>query len=177
LNLFQDPLSKLYSKIRVKPNRFSKKLRKNLDKVSVVGRKVKLLEQMFGTDVRKSVQIGGHSPQIGSRFKMAVVTVAQPKFRLSRGARRVRAVLLLVLIITLANQLPHFVGRAFATNHTANPGQVTYVSVHAGDTLWSLAQRYAPNTDPREWIDQVTTMNSLGSAGVLAGERLAIPAN
>ena len=108
---------------------------------------------------------------------MAVVAVAQPKFRLSRRARQVRAVLLLVLIITLANQLPHLVSGASATNQKANPGQVTYVSVHSGDTLWSLAQRYAPNTDPREWIDQVTTMNSLGTAGVLAGERLAIPAN
>jgi len=108
---------------------------------------------------------------------MAIAAVAQPKFRLSRRARQVRTVLLLALIITLANQLPHFVGGAFASNQVVNPGQVTYVSVHTGDTLWSLAQHYAPNTDPREWIDQVTTMNNLGSAGIIAGERLEIPAN
>ena len=108
---------------------------------------------------------------------MAVAVVTQPRFRPSRRARQVRAVVLLALIITLANQLPHFVGGAFASNEAVKPGQITYVSVHAGDTLWSMAQHYAPNTDPREWIDRVTTMNSLGSAGVLAGERLAIPAN
>jgi hypothetical protein len=49
--------------------------------------------------------------------------------------------------------------------------------VRAGDSLWSLAQKYAPNTDPREWIDQVTTINNLGTAGVFAGERIALPAN
>jgi predicted Zn-dependent protease len=107
----------------------------------------------------------------------AVVAVAQPKFRLSRRAKQVRAVFLLAAVITVANQLPHFVAGASATDTKVNPGSITYVSVHAGDTLWSLAQRLAPNTDPRDWIDKVTTMNNLGSAGVLAGERLAVPNN
>ena len=108
---------------------------------------------------------------------MAVAAVAQPKFRLSRRAKQVRAVFLLAIVITLANQLPHLVAGASATNSKVDPGNISYVSVHAGDTLWSLAQRLAPNTDPRDWIDTVTTMNDLGTSGVFAGERLAVPAN
>ena len=108
---------------------------------------------------------------------MAIAVVAQPKFRLTRRARQVRTVLLLALVITIANQFFHIGGGAFATNQAVNPGQITYVSVHSGDTLWSLAQHYAPNTDPREWIDAVSTMNNLGSAGIIAGERLQIPAH
>lgn len=108
---------------------------------------------------------------------MAAVAVAQPKFRLSRRAKQVRTVFLLAIVITVANQFPHFVAGASATDTKVNPGAITYVSVHAGDTLWSLAQRLAPNTDPRDWIDTVSTMNNLGTAGIFAGERLAVPSN
>jgi hypothetical protein len=151
-------------------------LRKNLDKVSGLGRKVKLLEQMFETNVRSLVKVRPTSRR-RKGSKMAVVAVAQPKFRLSRRAKQVRAVFLLAAVITVGNQLPHFVAGASATDAKVNPGTITYVSVHAGDTLWSLAQRLAPNTDPRDWIAKVTTMNNLGSAGVVAGERLAVPSN
>jgi len=107
---------------------------------------------------------------------MAVVAVApKAKFRLSRRARLIRTGVLAALVVTGFNQLPHFLPGAEATNQKANPGAIHWVSVRSGDSLWGLAQRYAPNTDPREWIDQVTAINNLGTAGVWPGERIAIP--
>jgi len=96
-------------------------------------------------------------------------------FRLSRGARLVRTAMLLALLISGITQVAGFIGSASASNTWFKPAPVTYVSVHAGDTLWSMAEEYAPNADPRDWIDQVTTLNNLGGAGLLAGERIAIP--
>ncbi|MEN9714789.1 MAG: hypothetical protein RJA35_256 [Actinomycetota bacterium] len=103
--------------------------------------------------------------------------ISQSKFRLSRKARLVRTGILLAIIVTAANQFPHFVPGAEASNTKVGPGAIHWVTVRSGDSLWSLAQRYAPNTDPREWIDQVTVDNNLGTAGVFAGERIAIPNN
>jgi len=105
----------------------------------------------------------------------AVVTKTQ--IRLSRRARLVRTGIIAALIVTAVNQFPHFLPGAEASDQMAAPQQIHWVSVRSGDSLWSLAQRYAPNTDPREWIDQVTAINNLGSAGVLAGQRVAIPSN
>lgn len=105
---------------------------------------------------------------------IAVGTTART-YRLSRRARLARTAILLALVITGINQLPALVAGAVASTDWFKPGPVTYVSVHAGETLWSMAEHYAPNTDPREWIDQVSTMNNLGSTGLIAGERIAIP--
>lgn len=108
---------------------------------------------------------------------MANTIATRPQFRLSRKARLVRTGVLLALVITGINQFGQFSG-AQATNVAEHSTVgVHYVSVRSGDTLWSLAQKYAPNTDPRNWIDQVTVMNNLGSVGILVGQRIAVPAN
>ena len=108
---------------------------------------------------------------------MATAVINRPQFRLSRKARLVRTAVLLALVITGVNQFGQFSG-AQATNESAtNIGSVHYVSVRSGDTLWSMAQRLAPNTDPRDWIDRVTVMNNLGTAGIWAGQRIAVPNN
>jgi hypothetical protein len=108
---------------------------------------------------------------------MTASAVIRPKFRLSRKARLVRTAALLALVITGVNQFGQFAGAQATSKSTTSIGAIHYVSVRSGDTLWSLAQTYAPNTDPREWIDQVTVINNLGSAGVWVGQRIAIPAN
>lgn len=107
---------------------------------------------------------------------MAVVAAPQRR-SLSMRARKVRTIIGLAVIITAVTQAPQFISGAHASNEKVNPGQITYVSVRSGDTLWSLAKRYAPSQDTFNWIDTVTTMNSLGSTSLYAGERIAIPSN
>jgi hypothetical protein len=49
------------------------------------------------------------------------------------------------------------------------------VTVEAGDTLWDLADRYAPEgSDPRAYIDQVMTLNHL-AGGLVEGARIKLP--
>lgn len=51
----------------------------------------------------------------------------------------------------------------------------TYITVQSGDTLWALAEKYASNSDPRDFIQAVMTMNGMTDTVVNAGMRLAIP--
>ena len=118
-----------------------------------------------------------HLRPAGARVVAAprAVAVAKPaNFRL----RRLGVAAMLALAITAAGQLPALIGGAAAASDTkASHVSFHYVNVSSGDTLWSMAQRYAPDTDPNSWIEDVTAMNNLGSVGVVAGERIAIPNN
>ena len=52
-----------------------------------------------------------------------------------------------------------------------------YVTVMSGDTLWSLAEEYAPNQDPRDFIDKLVALNNLSDSVISAGMQLALPKN
>jgi LysM repeat protein len=73
-------------------------------------------------------------------------------------------------------------GAVFATNAGAAAGvqgssssTFRHVTVHEGDSLWSIAQRVAPHVDPRDAIVEIADLNGLSSSVVQAGEQLAIP--
>ncbi|WKK71056.1 LysM peptidoglycan-binding domain-containing protein [Rathayibacter oskolensis] len=50
-----------------------------------------------------------------------------------------------------------------------------YVTVRAGESLWSLAEELAPESDPRDVVDDILSLNQLPSAGIEPGQRLAVP--
>lgn len=49
------------------------------------------------------------------------------------------------------------------------------VRVAAGDTLWSLARRFAPQDDPRSVVRRIVELNSLDGANLQVGQSLAVP--
>jgi LysM repeat protein len=49
------------------------------------------------------------------------------------------------------------------------------VEVHQGDTLWSLADRYAPSRDPVATIERIRHLNHLSGYTIYPGQELAIP--
>lgn len=51
---------------------------------------------------------------------------------------------------------------------------VTHV-VAPGETLWSLAEHYAPSKDPRSYIYDLQQRNQLGTATIYPGESLILP--
>ncbi|MBE3589415.1 MAG: LysM peptidoglycan-binding domain-containing protein [Firmicutes bacterium] len=53
--------------------------------------------------------------------------------------------------------------------------QAGVLIVQSGDTLWSLAERLAPDEDPRVWIAAVRRVNDLDSAVIRPGQRLRVP--
>lgn len=93
----------------------------------------------------------------------------------SRG----RVLLVLVLAALLLGAFA--IGRSAssqATTVTSTPAAATtQVTVQSGDTLWSLAQRLAPEQDTRKVVDQLRRLNHLRSASDLkAGQQLLLPA-
>ena len=55
----------------------------------------------------------------------------------------------------------------------ASPPQ--HYTVRSGDSLWSIAARHYPNSDPRDAVYQIEQANHLSAAGLVAGERILLP--
>ena len=49
------------------------------------------------------------------------------------------------------------------------------VTVRPGETLWQIAERVAPGSDPRETVARILDLNGLQTAQVQAGTALRLP--
>jgi hypothetical protein len=49
------------------------------------------------------------------------------------------------------------------------------VSVAAGESLWDLALRHAPDRDPRDVVAEMVELNNLRGSVVQAGQSIAVP--
>ena len=47
--------------------------------------------------------------------------------------------------------------------------------VRPGDTLWSIATRFAPSTDPRVVVDAIASANGVDPGALVPGQQLSIP--
>ncbi len=89
-----------------------------------------------------------------------------------RLTRRGRAVLIMLslLLAAIATVLA-----APASEAADPPGAPPSVVVRSGDTLWSIAARYAPSDDPFAAIDEIRRLNGLPGYTIRAGQRLTLP--
>jgi LysM repeat protein len=86
--------------------------------------------------------------------------------------RRRRAALsaaFLVLVTVLLGP----VGHAFQAE--AAPRHPRRVVVRPGDTLWSIARRSEPASDPRAVVDAIVAANGVQAGAVVPGQRLLVP--
>jgi len=67
--------------------------------------------------------------------------------------------------------------QANSQGSTAQTTKFEYVTVMSGQSLWSIAEIYAPNQDPQDFIAKVISLNNLSDSVVPAGMRLALPKN
>ena len=83
--------------------------------------------------------------------------------------RRKAGMGLVVLAVVVATLL------AGGTAPASRPGAPRAVVVHAGDTLWGIAEQYAPESiDPRVYVDALIALNELSGAP-RAGQRIVLP--
>ncbi|MFJ4294491.1 hypothetical protein [Curtobacterium sp. NPDC089689] len=118
---------------------------------------------------------------------MSTIAIAEPqrhaapavrtRLRLTRRGRIVfttLAALPILLIVALAVLNG---GRASAGDASGSgSAHFDTVTIQPGETLWQLAEETAPNADPRDFVQDVVTLNALDGAGLQAGEKIAIPA-
>jgi hypothetical protein len=98
-------------------------------------------------------------------------TAQSSPVRLTRRGRIVLTLLMMAGLVlagfTLGRGSSQAADRAHHARHT--------VTVQAGDTLWSVAERVAPHHDTRAVIAQIESLNDLPSAVVVPGEQLVVP--
>jgi LysM repeat protein len=133
------------------------------------------------------------SPVRGWVLRRPQSAVARPqgtKARVARAlpstavhlTRRGRLVVLLALVALLFAAFS--IGRAGtqaatvqgASSPRAVAPAVVQTTVQPGETLWQLAHRVAPGTDPREVVRRIRSLNHLRGSGLQAGQQLLLPA-
>lgn len=94
--------------------------------------------------------------------------------RLNRRGRLARTFVVLSLAVVLASIFGLKAG-AGTTQSVGAPTSFIEVTVAPGDTLWSLASRMADGGDVRAMVDEISSVNSLATAELKAGQKVRIP--
>jgi LysM repeat protein len=100
-------------------------------------------------------------------------TSATGPLRLTRRGRLVATLILLAGFLAGGGLLTG--GLATAGTEPGQAATAERVTVAPGDTLWSIAEREAPGTDPRDTVAQILELNHLESSAVEAGSVLLLP--
>ncbi|GAA1353546.1 LysM peptidoglycan-binding domain-containing protein [Falsarthrobacter nasiphocae] len=103
------------------------------------------------------------------------VSVSKPSaLRLTRRGRFV-----LVGLPLFALLLGLIVGGSFmatqADASTSAAPSVAVVTVEPGESMWEVAQRTNPGTDPREVVAAIVEANGLASSALEPGQELSVP--
>ncbi|MGV8883967.1 MAG: hypothetical protein ACOH1T_00065 [Microbacteriaceae bacterium] len=104
---------------------------------------------------------------------MSTITSTKSRLRLTRRGRVVFTSLAAIPVVIAAMVFALNGGGAIATSDGGQP--LEQIVVLPGDSLWQLAEEYAPDADPRDFIADVESLNAIG-AGLRAGQVLDIPA-
>jgi LysM repeat protein len=97
-----------------------------------------------------------------------------PAVRLTRRGRAALVLLLAALLFATFSLGRSATGTADATP-AGSGAQVEQTTVQAGESLWSVARRIAPENDPREVIEQIRRLNGLAGSQIHVGQQLLLP--
>lgn len=71
--------------------------------------------------------------------------------------------------------LAFFTAPAMASSGAPEVTRTIQVSVAAGESLWELAEEFAPERDPRDVVADIMELNNLSDASLPVGIQLYIP--
>ena len=126
------------------------------------------IEQAFG----RMEGIALSTTEVGTTpVSMGTVKYLRLKKRWRWNPRKGLANLVLLMFLLF------FILMAFYYTAARSQGQALgrEVTVEKGDTLWDLALRYYPHTDPRKGIAQIKNLNNLDTAIIYPGQQLRLP--
>ncbi len=107
----------------------------------------------------------------------AAAPVVRTRLRMTTRGRRVLATLAaLPAVVALGVGILSGGGALASGDAGASAGSFDTVTVMPGESLWTIAQDIAPDSDPRDVIDEIVRLNALSSSAVDAGQSIAIPA-
>ena len=99
--------------------------------------------------------------------------VAQPDPNLRLTPRgRVAAFLASILVLAA---LVIGAGQMVEATSGGGAGEPVAVVVGAGDTLWGIAKEIAPDRDPRSVVQQIRSLNDLGTRSIVPGQSILVP--
>jgi hypothetical protein len=113
------------------------------------------------------------TPLRGTRTASEPVRATRPGRPVLRLTRRGRVLVLLVVATLLL--VAFSLGRTSASAGHDAPAAPPTTVVQPGETLWTIARRVAPGVDPRATVQRLGELNDLGSAPIVAGQRLVLP--
>jgi hypothetical protein len=94
---------------------------------------------------------------------------ASRQLRLTRRGR-----IIILLLVAVAVYGAFGLGRASAGGATPATHAASVV-VQPGDSLWSIAVRARPESDPRDVVGEMKSLNHLSSSDLAVGQRLRLP--
>ena len=106
------------------------------------------------------------------------ISIRRASLRLTRRGRLLRFGLLVLLLVALGVLGPgRLAGQPARANvePIAEPVATARVVVQQGDSLWNIAQRQAPQRDPRDTIHEIRELNGLRSNLIQPGQVLLVP--
>ena len=105
-----------------------------------------------------------------------IVTAASPVRLTRRGIVALSAISALVAlaIVAIAWLSASTTASAVGTDGVAGSVVAAVVTVHDGDSLWTIATRVAPNRDPRAEVAELRDRNHLTSDTVVPGQQLRV---
>jgi nucleoid-associated protein YgaU len=109
-----------------------------------------------------------------STMTVSRVSMGMPAVRLTRRGRLLLTALVLLTLVAAAVLLSGGVP-ALAGTDPAPAVVGERVTVRPGETLWQIAERVAPGSDPRETVARILDLNGLQTAEVQAGTALQLP--
>ncbi len=112
--------------------------------------------------------------RLSDRIAPREQSIRPTRLRLTRRGRVVLTALIVVPIAVWASAFLLNSGGASATAENSI-ARVDYVVVKPGQSLWSLATDRAPQSDPRDYIAEILSLNRLSSTSIEPGTRLAVP--
>lgn len=101
-------------------------------------------------------------------------STATPSVRLTRRGRAL-LVLLLAGLLLAAFSLGQQDTQAAPVGAGSGAAAPAVTTVQPGESLWSVAQRIAPENDPREVIAQIRRLNDLTTSDLQVGQHLLLP--